>query len=121
MARAQFHKNQRVYVRLVGTWAQIERVVPHWTKGLEEPIRIHYDVGGASSAELQAGFARLNDRRRRTMARRRARANGNPTPKPHRIPIGTSRRRPVRSKGGGWRVPSAEYALSPVRISGKRA
>ena len=45
MAHAQFHKNQRVYVRPVGTWAQIERVIPHWTKGLEAPIRIHYDVG----------------------------------------------------------------------------
>src|SRR5689334_18033690 len=45
MARAQFHKNQRVYVRPVGTWALIERVVPHWTKGLEEPLRVLYDVG----------------------------------------------------------------------------
>src|SRR6185503_8475219 len=45
MARAQFHKNQRVYVRTVGTWALIERVVPQWTKGLEEPLRVYYDVG----------------------------------------------------------------------------
>ena len=45
MAKAQFHKNQRVYVKPVGTWALIERVVPHWVKGIEEPIRIHYDVG----------------------------------------------------------------------------
>ena len=45
MAKAQFHKNQRVYVKPVGTWALIEHVVPHWTKGLEEPIRVHYDVG----------------------------------------------------------------------------
>ena len=45
MAKAQFHKNQRVYVRPVGTWALIERVVPHWAKGIDEPIRIHYDVG----------------------------------------------------------------------------
>ncbi len=45
MAKAQFHKNQRVYVKPVGTWALIERVVPHWAKGIDEPIRIHYDVG----------------------------------------------------------------------------
>ena len=29
----------------VGTWALIEHVVPHWAKGIDEPIRIHYDVG----------------------------------------------------------------------------
>src|SRR5215831_14199289 len=45
MAKAQFHKNQRVYVKPVGTWALIEHVVPHWAKGINEPIRIHYDVG----------------------------------------------------------------------------
>ena len=57
MAHAQFHKNQRVYVRPVGTWAIVERVVPHWTKGLEEPLRIYYDVGLGrefSAEELQA-------------------------------------------------------------------
>src|SRR3954467_12474845 len=45
MAKAAFHKNQRVYVKPVGTWALIEHVVPHWAKGIEEPIRVHYDVG----------------------------------------------------------------------------
>ena len=45
MAKAQFHKNQRVYVRPVGTWAVIERVVPQWVKDMDEPLRIHYDVG----------------------------------------------------------------------------
>ena len=45
MAKAQFHKNQRVYVKPVGTWALVEHVVPHWAKGIDEPIRVHYDVG----------------------------------------------------------------------------
>ena len=45
MAKAQFHKNQRVYVRPVGTWATIERIVPQWVKDMDEPLRIHYDVG----------------------------------------------------------------------------
>ena len=45
MAKAQFHKNQRVYVRPVGTWATIERMVPQWVKDMDEPLRIHYDVG----------------------------------------------------------------------------
>src|SRR6202012_3173558 len=51
MAKAAFHKNQRVYVKPVGTWALVEHVVPHWAKGLDEPIRVHYDVG------LGRGFA----------------------------------------------------------------
>jgi hypothetical protein len=57
MAKALFHKNQRVYVKPVGTWALIERVVPHWTKGLDEPLRVHYDVGLGrefAAEELQA-------------------------------------------------------------------
>ncbi len=57
MAKAHFHKNQRVYVKPVGTWALIERVVPHWTKGLDEPLRVHYDVGLGrefAAEELQA-------------------------------------------------------------------
>ena len=45
MAKAQFHKNQRVYVRPVGTWAVIERIVPQWVKDMDEPLRIHYDAG----------------------------------------------------------------------------
>ena len=45
MAKAQYHKNQRVYVRPVGTWALVEKVIPHWTKGLDEPLRVYYDVG----------------------------------------------------------------------------
>ncbi len=57
MAKAQFHKNQRVYVRPVGTWALVEKVIPHWTKGLDEPLRVYYDVGLGrefAAEELQA-------------------------------------------------------------------
>ena len=38
-------------------WALIERLMPHWAKGLEEPIRIFYDVGLGrefGAEELQA-------------------------------------------------------------------
>lgn len=45
MAKALFHKSQRVYVKPVGTWVLIERVVPHWVKGVDEPLRITYDCG----------------------------------------------------------------------------
>jgi hypothetical protein len=45
MAKAQFHRNQRVWVETVGTWATIEKIVPAWAKGFDEPVRITYDVG----------------------------------------------------------------------------
>jgi hypothetical protein len=45
MAKAKFHKSQRVFVKPVGTWAHVEAVVPQWVKGCEEPIKIAYDCG----------------------------------------------------------------------------
>ena len=60
MAKAAFHKNQKVFVKPVGTWALVERVLPQWVKGLEEPLKVHYDVGLGrefSSSELVADKA----------------------------------------------------------------
>jgi hypothetical protein len=37
MAKAKYHKSQRVLVKPVGTWAHVEAVVPKWVKGCEEP------------------------------------------------------------------------------------
>src|SRR5580698_1707489 len=45
VAKAQFHRNQKVWVSTVGTWAVIEKIVPIWTRGFGEPVRITYDVG----------------------------------------------------------------------------
>jgi hypothetical protein len=45
MAKAVFHKGQRVYVKPVATWAVIEQVHPQWVKGVEEPLRVTYDTG----------------------------------------------------------------------------
>jgi len=123
MARAQFHKNQRVYVRPVGTWALIERVVPHWTKGLEEPIRIFYDVGLGrefSADELQAEAAVTpagdDDEERWRVIRARNKWQSPAETATHPYP-GTY---PVLVTGegewGGWRVPGSEYAVSPDRI-----
>ena len=36
MAKALFHKNQKVFVKPVGTWAIVERVLPQWVKGMDE-------------------------------------------------------------------------------------
>jgi len=122
MAKAQYHKNQRVYVKPVGTWALVERVIPHWAKGLDEPIRVYYDVGLGrefSADELQAeqpiGDGKTDSIQWRII---RARNKWQPAEDCARHPVpGTY---PVvitgESEWGGWRVPGAEYDLNPDKI-----
>lgn len=122
MAHAQFHKNQRVYVRPVGTWAVIERVLPQWTKGLDEPLRIYYDVGLGRefSAEELQGEAPIPIAAEDNEAWRILRAPNkwqSPSetathPYPGTYPIVVT----GEADWGGWRVPGSEYALSPARI-----
>ena len=122
MAKAQFHKNQRVYVKPVGTWALIEHVVPHWAKGIDEPIRIHYDVGlgreFAAEELLSEEPTAHNDRGPVSTWRVvRARNKWQPAEDCARHPVpGTY---PVVVTGeaewGGWRVPGAEYDLDPAK------
>ena len=57
MAKTVFQKNQRVWVESVGCWATIEKIVPIWAKGFDEPVRVTYDVG--LGREFQA--AELNE------------------------------------------------------------
>jgi hypothetical protein len=123
MAKAQFHKNQRVYVKPVGTWALIERVVPHWAKGIDEPIRIHYDValGREFAAEELLSEEPVADKistTGQTWRVIRARNKWQPTEDCSRHPVpGTY---PVVITGeaewGGWRVPGAEYDLDAAKI-----
>jgi len=123
MAKAQFHKNQRVFVKPVGTWALIERVVPHWAKGLDEPIRVHYDcaLGREFTAEELQAEEPVMERTASQAARWRvvrARNKWQPTEDCSRHPIpGTY---PVVVTGaedwGGWRVPGAEYDLRPGEV-----
>jgi hypothetical protein len=122
MAKAQFHKNQRVYVKPVGTWALIEHVVPHWAKGIEEPIRIHYDVGlgreFAAEELMSEEPVSSNAGPSSTWRVVRARNKWQPAEDCARHPVpGTY---PVVITGdadwGGWRVPGAEYDLDPSRI-----
>ena len=123
MAKAQFHKNQRVYVKPVGTWALVERVIPHWAKGIEEPLRIYYDVGlGREFAadELQSEEPVNESAPNGGQAWRiiRARNKWQPAEDCARHPLpGTF---PVVVTGdaewGGWRVPGAEYDLNPQLV-----
>ncbi len=123
MAKAQFHKNQRVYVKPVGTWALVEHVVPYWTKGLDEPLRVHYDCGLGrefTAEEIQAEEP-LSERAVPSTENWRvvrARNKWQPTEDCSRHPVpGTY---PVvvtgKSEWGGWRVPGAEYDLNPSKI-----
>ena len=64
MAKALFHKHQRVFVKPVGTFAMVERVIPHWVKDVPEPLRVTYDVGLGrefTGGEL-VSEAKLNER-----------------------------------------------------------
>jgi hypothetical protein len=120
--KAQYQKNQRVFVKPVGTWAMVERVVPHWTKGLEEPIRIVYDVGlgrdfGADELQTDAnGHLAVGEADDWRVVRVRNRWQSDQETTTHPFP-GTY---PVvvtsDAEWGGWRVPGSEYALSPARI-----
>ena len=122
MAHAQFHKNQRVYVRPVGTWAIIERVLPQWTKGLDEPLRVYYDVGlgrDFSAEELhgEAPIPAANDDSEVWRILRAPNKWQSPTetathPYPGTYPVVVT----GEADWGGWRVPGSEYALSPARI-----
>lgn len=123
MAKAQFHKNQRVFVKPVGTWAQIERVIPQWEAGAQEPARILYDVGlgrefGADelASEARTQPARGLDGENWRIIRGRNKwqqpEECSHHPHPGTYPIVVT----GENDWGGWRVPGAEYDLYPERI-----
>ncbi|MHA1523249.1 MAG: hypothetical protein ACTSY1_02440 [Alphaproteobacteria bacterium] len=123
MAKAQFHKNQRVYVKPVGTWAVIEQVMPQWAKGVEEPIRIFYDIGlgrefGAEEIEVEdsnapSGVAsQENWRMVRGANKWTSVEDSSHHPYPGSFPVIVT----GLSDWGGWRVPGSEYDLDPHRI-----
>ncbi len=129
MAKALFHKSQRVYVKPVGTWALIEKVIPHWVKDIDEPLRVTYEVG--LGREFQANEMiseqamhekdRIEDdddvaleRWRIQRVRNRAHTEGNNVhhPYPGTFPVVMT----DEQDWGGWRVPSAEYDRDPQRL-----
>lgn len=123
MAKAQFHKNQRVYVKPVGTWALVERVVPHWAKGIEEPLRIYYDVGlgrefAAEELQCEEPLNQPLSNDGRTWRIMRARNKWQPAedcarhPQPGTFPVVVT----GDTEWGGWRVPGAEYDLDPQSV-----
>lgn len=122
MAKAQFKKNQRVWVDSVGAWATVERVVPAWVGGLTEPVRVTYDVG---LGRMFHAFELTADPRDAPeppsqetwrVARGPNRWRGRDETPRHPIP-GTY---PIvytdPQDWGGWRVPRSEYDRDPARI-----
>jgi len=124
MAKAAFHKNQKVFVKPVGTWALVEKVLPQWVKGLDEPLKVHYDVGLGrefSASELAADksgapideIADLDNWRINRARNRWKDSHEVPNhPFPGSFPVVTT----DDKNWGGWRVPSSEYDRDPQKI-----
>lgn len=123
MAKAQFHKHQKVWVEAVGAWATIERLIPVWSKGFDEPIRITYDVG--LGREFQAHELRAEDASEPLTAEEggewrlmRARNKWQQPeecqhhPYPGTFPVVVT----DQADWGGWRTPGAEYDRDPHKI-----
>lgn len=130
MAKALFHKSQRVYVKPVGTWALVEKVLPHWVKDVEEPLRVTYDVG--LGREFTAGELVSEEVMRRREGGKSAddavelenwrihRAKNRwqdgdeiaSHPYPGTFPVVLT----DENDWGGWRVPGSEYDRDPSKI-----
>ena len=130
MAKALFHKSQRVYVKPVGTWALIEKVVPHWVKDVDEPLRVTYECGLGrefQAHELASEHARdvsghLEDESdmllehwhivRKPAHWRRELRGLEMTAVPETFPVVVT----DEGEWGGWRVPGAAYDRDPQRV-----
>lgn len=124
MAKALFHKGQRVFVKSVGTWAQVEQVLPQWVKGCEEPLKVHYDVGlgrefaghelVGEEAKRQRRFDDDIENWRIMRLRSQWEFDGVDPHNPRKgsFPVMVT----DNLDWGGWRVPKAEYDRDPDRI-----
>lgn len=130
MAKAIFHKAQRVFVKPVGTWALVEQVIPHWVKDVDEPLRITYDCGLGRRFEAfelvseqvmhkhhrpeeeDDDFLLERWRIDRKIIKWRVDTTTGMDPNPGTFPV------IVTDDGdwGGWRVTGSEYDRDPQRI-----
>lgn len=123
MAKALFQKNQRVWVESVGAWALVEKLVPIWARGFDEPVKVTYDVGlgrDFHAHELRAeqdnedSHAEEAARWRLLRARNKWQApeNCRHHPFPGSYPVVVT----DANDWGGWRTPGAEYDRDPHKI-----
>lgn len=121
MARAQFQKGQKVWVECVGAWAHVDKVLPVWAKGFDEPVRVTYDVGLGRDfmghelllpsddpmAERAANWRLMRARNKWQTPEDCAQH-----PFPGTYPVVVT----DKADWGGWRVPGAEYDRDPEQI-----
>ena len=121
MAKAQFHRHQRVWVESVGAWATVEKLIPVWTKGFDEPVKITYDVGlgrefaaGELRAEQVTEVAGGDGQWRLLRARNKWQTPEDCARHPHpgSFPVVVT----DPADWGGWRVPGSEYDRDPHKI-----
>lgn len=123
MAKAVFQKNQKVWVESVGAWATIDRIVPIWAKGFDEPVRVTYDVG--LGREFHAHELKPEDKVeggedfggegwRLMRAKNKWQQEGDCAhhPFPGTYPIVVT----DAADWGGWRTPGAEYDRDPHKM-----
>ncbi|MET0295331.1 MAG: hypothetical protein ABW042_09975 [Phenylobacterium sp.] len=123
MAKAVYQRHQRVWVESVGAWAVIDKIVPVWAKGFEEPVRVTYDVGLGrefQAHELRPEQEGVSDIGVEGPGWRLLRARNKwqtPEDTAHHPYPGTY---PVvvtdAQDWGGWRTPGAEYDRDPRKI-----
>jgi len=123
MAKAAFHRHQRVYVEPVGTWAIIDQVKPIWAKGFDEPVRISYDCGLGrdfraeeltAETDIETADTASGSPWRLMRARNRVQSPEECAhhPFPGTYPVVVT----DPNDWGGWRVPGAEYDRDPALI-----
>ena len=123
MAKTVFQKNQKVWVESVGCWATVDRIVPIWAKGFDEPVRVTYDVG--LGREFQAHELKAEDKIdpqeggvesnwRVLRARNKWQQEGDCAhhPYPGTYPVVVT----DAQDWGGWRTPGAEYDRDPHKM-----
>jgi hypothetical protein len=121
MARAQFQKGQKVWVESVGVWAEVERVVPVWAKGFDEPVRVSYEVGLGrefqgnelhlpESDALSGNLGSWRVMRARNKWQEQSDCSHHPFPGSYPVVVTDD------ADWGGWRVPGAEYDRQPEKI-----
>ena len=123
MAKAQFHRNQKVWVESVGAWAVIEKLTPIWAKGFNEPVRITYDVGfGREFLASELRPEEANDdgaagdigewRLLRAKNKWQSPEDCRHHPFPGTYPVVVT----DKQDWGGWRTPGAEYDRDPRKV-----
>ena len=124
MAKAIFQRNQKVWVESVGVWATVEKIVPVWAKGFDEPVKVTYDVGlgrdfqanelrgeqGGGDAAMAEGAPPWRLLRARNKWQAEEDSSHHPYPGSYPVVVTDP------NDWGGWRVPGAEYDRDPYKI-----